>query len=260
MTLKEILVHLDPTPACKDRVAAALLLARRHEARLRGLYVYEGPRQQDPAAELARVREAFQSQVEAAGVASGWVAVDLDFTKISLVEMLGYQCCFADLLVVSQPAVEKGGVAGMARLLLGAGCPVLVVPLANCPLRLGERVLVAWKAGPKASRALRDALPLLALAEQVSLVSVGSGGGIGIVDEVSRLRDFCSGHGLEALVEQIPRTSLDVGEDLLNLAADHAADLVVVGVHVTSRRGRLELGEVGNRLLSQMTVPMLLAN
>ncbi|AMV70458.1 universal stress protein [Desulfuromonas carbonis] len=259
MKLKEILVYLDPTPASNDRVAAALLLARKHDARLRGLYVYEGPGQQDPAAELGRVREAFERQVAAAGVASGWVAVDLGFTKISLVEMLGYQCCFADLLVVSQPAVEKDGLAGMARLLLGAGCPVLVVPLANCPLRLGERVLVAWKAGPKASRALRDALPLLALAEQVSLVSIGSGG-IGIVDESSRLRDYCNGHGLAALVEQIPRTSLDVGEDLLNLAADHAADLVVVGVHVTSRRGRLELGEVGNRLLSQMTVPMLLAN
>jgi len=262
MKIKDILVHLDQSAACKGRVETAILLARQHDACLRGVYIYTAPGMKNPAKDLEQVKMAFSQQVKDAGVASAWLAVDIGFNKINLVEMLSYQSCFTDLLVVTHPLVggmEKAAPqARLARLLLGAGCPVLVVPADTTVSKLGERIMVAWKAGPKASRAIRDAGPLLAEAKYVHLVSVGKRPEF--ADEVGRLNDYLSCHQLTANIEQIPKSHMTVGDTLLNLAVDQSIDLLVVGVHITTRRGQFELGEVGNCLLRQLNVPMLLTS
>ena len=262
MKLKDILVHLDQTPACKTRVQAAISLAKQHDACLRGLYVYESPRLKNTEQAVAHVRSAFQQQVEESDVRSGWVAVDLGVSKISVVEMLSYQTCFTDMLVVSHPTdwrrQQTTAYAGLERLMLGTGCPVLVVPVSGALSTLGERIMVAWKAGPKASRAMRDVMPLMKMAKQVNLVSVGKS--TGFAEEVVRLNEYLACHNLTANIEQIPKVGLNIGDTLLNMCADDALDLIVMGVHLTTTRGKLSLGEVGNQLLGQMTVPMLLSN
>ena len=262
MELKDILVHLDQTPACRTRVQAAMTLARQHDACLRGLYVYESPRLKNVDQTIADVQTAFQQQVEASGLSPGWVAVDLGVTKISVVEMLSYQSCFTDMLVVSHPTDWRQGqttaYAGLERLMLGTGCPVLVVPVSGSMATLGERIMVAWKAGPKASRALHDTVPLLKQAKQINLISVGKKAGFS--EEIGRLNDYLACHKLTANIEQIPRGNLNIGDTLLNLCADDAIDLIVMGVHLTTSRGKLSVGEVGNQLLGQMTVPLLLSN
>jgi nucleotide-binding universal stress UspA family protein len=53
---------------------------------------------------------------------------------------------------------------------------------------------------------------------------------------------------------------LRVGYTLLNLVADDNIDLLVLGVHITTRRGHLDMGAVASFLLGQMTVPMLLSH
>lgn len=153
MKFKDILVHLDKTPACRTRVQAAINLARKHDACLRGLYVYESPRMKNPREDVARVQEAFQQQISAAGIASGWVAVDLGFSKISIVEMLSYQTCFTDMLVVSHPTDwrqdQTTAYAGLERLLLGAGSPLLVVPASGALTTLGSG---SWSPGKPGQR------------------------------------------------------------------------------------------------------------
>ena len=262
MNLKEILVHLDQTPACKTRVQAAITLARQHGACLRGIYVYESPRLKNIEQAVASVRSAFQQQVEEADVSSGWTAVDLGVSKISIVGMLSYQTCFTDMLVVSHPTDWRQdqtlAYAGLERLMLGAGCPVLVVPVSGALATLGDRIMVAWKAGPKASRALHDTMPLLKLAKQVNLVSVGKKEGF--TEEIDLLNDYLACHNLAVNIEQIPKNKLDIANTLLKLCADEAFDLIVTGVNHTTKRGNLGLGEVGNELLKQMTVPMLLSH
>lgn len=54
---------------------------------------------------------------------------------------------------------------------LGAGKPVLIVPFAGHFGQVGGRAMVAWNASREASRAVRDALPLLKRSEAVELVS-----------------------------------------------------------------------------------------
>ncbi len=79
-------------------------------------------------------------------------------------------------------------------------------------------------------------------------------------DENERLSKYLSLHGVTASLEMIPTGSLSVGDTLLNLVTDDNIDMMVLGVHIVSRRGQLDMGDIGTYLLGQMTVPMLLSH
>lgn len=261
--LKNIMVHLDHNEPCKGRLDAAITLARQHGASLTGLYVYSSPRLQESAQQLEQVREAFQQQTQGAGVEANWLGVDLGFSDTGVAEMIGYYASFTDLLVISQPSTADKGkrhamITSPERLLLGSGRPVLVIPRFGSFPRIGGRVMVAWKAGPKASRAMHDAMPILRAADQVNMVSVDKS--TFSADEGTQLARYLACHQVPAKIELIPPGDLSIADTLLNLVADDNMDLLVLGVHITSRRGQLDMGEVGRYLLGQMTVPMLLSH
>jgi nucleotide-binding universal stress UspA family protein len=261
--LKDIMVHLDQAPSCQSRLEAAITLAKQHGASLTGLYVYSSPRQERPDQQLAEVREMFQQRTNGSGVDTDWLAVDLGFSRVGVAEMIGYYASFTDLLVVSQPLTADKGkehsvITSPERLLLGSGRPVLVVPAFGTFPHLGERIMVAWKAGPKASRSMHDAMPLLRSAKYVNMVSIGKA--TFSPEEGERLSRYLALHKVPANVELIPPGDLSVGDTLLNLVADDNIDLLVLGVHITTKRGHLDMGEIGSYLLDQMTVPMLLSH
>jgi len=261
--LKDIMVHLDQTLSCSSRLDAAISLAQQHGACLTGLYVYSAPRLAKPSHLAEEVREMFQQRTDGTGIASAWLDVDLGFTSVGVAEMIGYHASFTDLLVVSQPLTadkdkQHAVITSPERLLLGSGRPVLIVPASGACPRIGERIMVAWKSGPKASRAMHDAMPLLQTAKHVNIVSVAKA--TFSPDENVHLSRYLELHKVSADIELIPPGDLSIGNTLLNLVADDNIDLLVLGVHITTRRGKLDMGTVGSYLLSQMTVPMLLSH
>ena len=261
--LKDIMVHLDQAPSCQSRLEAAITLAKQHGASLTGLYVYSSPHLEHPDQFLADIRDMFQRQTDGTGITTDWLEVDLGFTRIGVAEMIGYYASFTDLLVVSQPlnadkAKQHSAITSPERLLLGSGRPVLIVPAFGSFPHIGERIMVAWKAGPKASRSMHDAMPLLRSAKQVNMVSIGKA--TFSPGESERLSRYLALHNVPAEIELIPPGDLSVGDTLLNLVADDNIDLLVLGVHITTKRGQLDMGEIGGHLLSQMTVPMLLSH
>lgn len=261
--LKDIMVHLDLAPSCKNRLEASIGLARRHGANLTGLYVYSSPRMNQPVQQSAEVREMFEQQVEGAGVSSDWLDVDIGFERVGVAEMIGYYTSFTDMLVVSQPLKadrdkQYSVITSPERLILGSGRPVLIVPASGTFPHIGERIMVAWKAGPKASRAMHDAMPLLQAAKHVNMVSVEKT--TFSTGEGERLSRYLELHKVSATTELIPPGDLSVGDTLLNLVADDNIDLMVLGVHISTKRGQLDMGEIGRYLLGQMTVPMLLSH
>lgn len=260
---KDIMVHLDQTLSCKNRLEAAINMAKRNGANLTGLYVYSSPRMDQPLQQLEQVREMFQKQIEGSGVASDWLEVDLGFSRVGVAEMMGYYTSFTDLLVVSQPLnaernKQHSVITSPERLLIGSGRPVLIIPASGTFPDIGERIMVAWKAGPKASRAMHDVMPLLQRAKHVSMVSVDKT--TYSPDEGERLSRYLELHKVDAAIELIPPGDLSVGDTLLNLVADDKIDLMVLGVHISTRRGHLDMGDVGSYLLGQMTVPMVLSH
>jgi nucleotide-binding universal stress UspA family protein len=261
--LKDIMVHMDQSPSCKNRLDAAVSLAKKHGANLTGLYVYSSPRMDHPGQDSDEVREQFLQQTEGAGIVSDWLGVDLGFSGVGVAEMIGYYTSFTDLLIVSQPLTadrnkQHSVITSPERLLLGSGRPVLIIPASGAFPHIGDRIMVAWKAGPKASRAMHDAMPLLQSAKHVSMVSVGketfSPG------EGERLARYLKLHNVPADIELLPPGDLSIGDTLLNLVADDNIDLMVLGVHIVTRRGQLDMGEIASFLLGQMTVPTLISH
>ncbi len=261
--LKDILVHLDQAPSCKGRLEAAITLAKQHGASLTGLYVYSSPRLEQPDQQSAEICEMFQQQTDGTGIASDWLDVDIGFSDVGVAEMIGYYANFTDLLVVSQPLTAKRDkqysvITSPERLLLSSGRPVLIIPASGAVSCIGERIMVAWKAGPKASRAMNDSMSLLRAAQRVKIVSVDKA--TFSPGEGERLSRYLALHKVPADIELIPPGDLSVGDTLLNLVADDNIDLMVLGVHITTKRGQLDMGEISRYLLGQMTVPMLLSH
>lgn len=261
--LKSIMVHLDSDSSCANRLKTAIALAQAQGASLTGLYVYTGPRLKNPEQQLADLQALFTQQTTGSGLVVEFLDIDIGYNRIGVAEMVGYYASFADLLVISQPrATERDKqhefITSPERLLLGTGCPILVIPASGYDRPVGRRAIVAWKAGPKASRALHDAMPLLRTADHVSAVSVGDK--TFSRDEHKRLSSYLKQHGIDPDVTMVPLGHLSVEDTLLNLVADYNADLLVFGVHITTRRGQFDMGRIGESLLQQMTVPMLISH
>jgi nucleotide-binding universal stress UspA family protein len=260
---KDIMVHLDMSPSCQSRIQAAVSLAKQHGARLTGLYVYSSPRLKSPVQQLADLRDQFHVQTQDDGIYAEFLDVDTGFLQTGIAEMVAYYASFTDLLVVSQPLTADRdkmfeAITSPERLLIGTGRPVLIIPRQGFGPLIGERVMVAWKAGPKASRATHDAMPLLRAAKYVNMVTVGES--TFMPDENERISKYLSLHGVSAGFEMIPTGTLSVGDTLLNLVSDDNIDLMVLGVHIVNRRGHLDMGDIAAYLLGQMTVPMLLSH
>ena len=146
--------------------------------------------------------------------------------------------------------------------LFSSGRPVLAIPYAGRFETLGRRVLVGWNASREASRAVNDALPLLAGASSVVVTAVNPRRGLdGHGEEPGAdIALHLARHGLKVEVEHTVAPEIEAGELLLNRAAELSSDLLVVGAYGHSRLRETILGGVTRTLLKQMTVPVLLSH
>ena len=122
--------------------------------------------------------------------------------------------------------------------------------------------MVAWDGGREAVRAINDALPLLAGAEHVDVVSVNPeerGTDHGEIPGA----DMClhlARHGVNAEAQHIAASDVDVGNMLLSRVADVGADLLVMGAYGHSRWREIVLGGATHQVLSEMTVPVVMSH
>ena len=217
------------------------------------------------------------------------LAADVRCVDGDTVEVLQSHARAADLLITSQrdPAREGGLSTGQsARLLVGAACPVLTVPYVGLPAAeavSGEaaplrRALVAWADTRESARAVRDALPLLARASHVELVSFAKDGQSDGSSQrraaLERMVTYLARHGVQALPTLLSQAEASVGERmrrggvpdvavaeaLLSHAADMHADFIVMGGYGHSRLWELVLGGVTRTMLETMTVPVLMSH
>jgi nucleotide-binding universal stress UspA family protein len=268
--LKDVLVHLDSGSRAAERLALAVALARAHGARLTGLFAeghvvggsLVGRRDPENVARAAReARALFDDRTAAAGVPSRFWEVELG--EYADVVGAAVVCCrYVDLAIFGQ---QRGDGAPLPeglveRVIAGCGRPVLVVPSAGSHAEVGRRVLVAWTGSREAARALNDALPLLARAESVTVLSLQMvsdnplPGGLPPVDVVAHLR----AHGVEARYVQTLLGGLGAVDVVLNRASDEGADLVVLGAYGVG--GLLRRADTTRAILETMTTPVLLSS
>jgi nucleotide-binding universal stress UspA family protein len=148
------------------------------------------------------------------------------------------------------------------RVALAAGRPVLAIPYAGRFEAVGRRVLIGWDASREATRAVADAMPLLAAAETVSVLSIDPREGPSAHGPVpgADISPHLARHGVNATVERTVSAGVPAGDLLLSRAADLGADLLVVGAYGHSRARELLLGGVTRTLLQSMTLPVLMSH
>lgn len=264
MGLKNILVHLDTQAHTEQRLDCSLALARRHGARIIGLFVVThpllSPAEQDAISAEWQLKEMFERKVTQAGIVAELLRVDVNVPQRSVAEVVNHHACFADLVVVGQAdSRHKSGTADLpARVILGSGRPVLTIPYAGTFGLVGESTLVAWKAGRESTRALSDALPILKRSGQAQIFEVNPAEQGR--EDLDRLCAHLAEHGVSARAETSIVTEIGIGDVLLNRVADGGNDLLVMGAYAYTHFGTYVLGDVARHILRHMTVPVLMSH
>ena len=282
MALKDILVHLDPTPRCATRLTVAAGLAARHGAHLTGVHVIDIPsanyfygaampfvpanpeeivdRMRAEAAEVAApIEAAFRECLRRNGIEGEWRLVEGNPSA-----MVALHARYADLIVVGQPNhyEPQDADAVTVTTVMTSGRPVLAIPYAGEFPTIGERVLIAWNASREAARAVNDAMPLLIGAKQVTVLAINPQRGVGGHGDVpaADIALHLARHGLRAEAAHTVAKDIADGEALLSYAADLGADLIVAGAYGHSRARELVFGGVTRTLIAEMTAPVLLSH
>jgi nucleotide-binding universal stress UspA family protein len=162
----------------------------------------------------------------------------------------------SDLLVIGRPSAEQGGsIETIERALLGSGRPLLIPPLDGLA-ELPGNVVIAWKAAPESARAVTAAMPLLAAARQIQVVTVAEEEGLSD-EEGARLVKTFRWHGLNAVARHLQPDRLGAADTLLAAAAEAGA-LVVMGAYGHSRMREWTFGGFTHRVLRGAPVPVLM--
>jgi nucleotide-binding universal stress UspA family protein len=145
------------------------------------------------------------------------------------------------------------------NVLMQSGRPLLLAP-ARPVAAIGRVVALAWKEGPSAARAVTAAMPVLAKAGQVFLLSVPEGGKTEDISRASAeaLAGQLRRHGVKAELRLKPAQALSVSETLLEMAYACGADLLVSGAYGHSRMREFVFGGVTRDLLKDSGLPLFL--
>lgn len=274
---KTLLVHFDTTPRAEVRLRLAARLAADFEAHLQVSYsvlspMYAEPFMADGGAYLSQelvklqarrdreVREHFEKIASSLPVKAEWLVGEGDPVGAML-----QHSRYADLMVVGQHIVGQSNDTTpefVPRLVLGAACPVLVVPYAGSHAEVGHRPMLAWNASRESARAAHAALPLLQRAEAVQVVSFDARPGQGGHGDLpgADVATWLSRHGVKATTSTTRAHDVDAGNQILSRAADDNADLIVMGGYGHSRAFEFVMGGATRTVLQAMTVPVLFAH
>ncbi|RMF09920.1 MAG: universal stress protein [Alphaproteobacteria bacterium] len=162
----------------------------------------------------------------------------------------------ADLIVICRPSHKIDHNTGrfIKAALFDTASPVMLVPRSE-PKTIGTRIAIAWDRSAAAKRAVVSALPLLAGAETVRIISVGEPTKHGPTGK--QLATYLKWHGIEAEVES-ERVVKDPPEQALIKAFDEfGADLVVMGAYTRSRFSQRIFGGVTRTMLNLKSMPVL---
>src|SRR5690606_30561962 len=124
----------------------------------------------------------------------------------------------ADLLVIARadPAGDGPTTTAVEAALFGTGRPVLIVPPAGPADPFGAAV-VAWNGSLEAARAVTGALPLLEVAESVSVFTAAAEGDRQPAPTVA---GFLGWHGVRTTLAGFTAPSPDVGAMLVRHAGE----------------------------------------
>lgn len=255
--LRRILLPMEATPVGEARLDLAISLARRHHASLTLLYLLRTPDERSDSEEAILAAEAAEERLlermGREGVEAQWRRAK------SAADVAEIEAKFADLTILGRSDSQASPAVLPENVALASGRPVLVVPGEGPFPTIGQRVVIAWDGSREANRAVRDALPLMARSQHITVLSVADPGrrrDRPTAIPVTYLRDY----GLLAEFEEIVAVDREIVANLLARCAEFDADLLVMGAYGHSRLSEWVLGGVTRDILQHATVPVLMSH
>jgi nucleotide-binding universal stress UspA family protein len=177
-------------------------------------------------------------------------------------EALAREARSADLVVIGQTKGpgDSFGSLDPGEALLKMGRPTLVVPDGVSSLR-AEHVVIGWKDTREARRAIQDAFPFLHEASRVIVVEIYES------DEESTAQahiddvvHYLTRHRITVIPRIILREQGSGAAQLVKLAQEEGADLIVTGAYGHSRLGEWIFGGVTRDLLATSSICCLMSH
>ncbi len=258
MAYKDIQVYLDPTSGGEDRMSLAVSMALAHGARLIGVDASSNEAFLGAWSDRAlRVGPNFEAAVKKAGLTG--VFIEADAKRLPGVEHMHS----VDLIIAPRP---DGDARGLIRseipdeALLAAGVPMLILPQDWKSAPIGENIVIAWNGSREATRAVHDAMPLIAKAKKVTIFTF-SPRPSGLRSASEALRDHLDRHGVASQISDWTNTGDITAVEALFASLDtQDADLIVAGAFGHSRLFEGLFGGVSLDLLRQPTLPLLMSH
>lgn len=180
----------------------------------------------EAAASQAALKAKAAFEAAAAEAPDAHIGQFIDFVGLPE-DAMQQQAALSDLVILARPAADgDAALEDAVRLvLLSAGRPVLILPPGEAGVF--KRVMAAFDGSREAAHALTGALDFLTAAEDVDLVTlVEDKPG---ADHMEVAERYLALHGVHADCLEIDRDGRALGEALISAAADHGADLLVMG-------------------------------
>ena len=287
MSMKAILVHVDEHDSLSSVLTCALLAARRFGSHLEGLFLWRGvPRMVPvapegaflPASDLvedleradrersARLRQAFEAfmaehdvPLAVSGRSEAEPSASWSEQTVTGDDALGTVGRLHDLIVLGRP-VDGQPVPMMSALetaLFESGRTLLIAP-PELPTTQGDMMVIAWNGSTETARTIALAMPFLAQAEQVLVVSVEEGmvpgpSGAEVAHNLVRNR-------ITARSRHVHAEGRPVGGAILEEAAAAGADLLLKGAYTHSRLRQMIFGGATSHILGAAELPVIMAH
>lgn len=171
---------------------------------------------------------------------------------------LAHSLALTDLVVISRESLKASGAArdAFGQVLLQHRTPVLLVR--GDPESLGWPAMIAWDGSAEAGRAVRQALPLIAMASGTTAVQCRHGLDRQAVNPAfDPLIDYLRAHGVgEARTETLDEAP--EGQVLTETAKRLGSGVLIAGAYGHTRMRETIFGGATRAMLEAMTGPSLL--
>jgi nucleotide-binding universal stress UspA family protein len=164
-----------------------------------------------------------------------------------------------DIIVLARPNEEwqSPSMITLESALFESGRPVLIAPPTS-PRSLGTNILIAWNRSTEQARTTAFAMPLLRLAQRITILTVEGATVAGPSGaELARSLEM---NGIAAEPITIAAGKAGGGEAILAKAAELGCDLIVKGAYTQSRLRQMIFGGATRHILANSKLPVLMAH
>jgi len=287
---RTVLVHLAGTPADQTVLTQAAKFARPFKAHIEGVHVRPDkgyllnlaagnalgvgvePNVGEILVELERGAKArsdaalktfekffngndvqFANSPPTSGMSASFTERTGDVVEVLIDEIRGH-----DLAIIPGGGVEGGmRSADCAQLLAAGGRPLILTPALQRSNEI-ETVAIAWKTTPEATRALAAAMPVLAAAKKVVILTAAEGNYEAGERATDNVLAYLRWHDIEATVREVLPAGRAPFEAVLDAARESRSDVLVMGAYGRGRLSEIIFGGFTQRVLSHTELPVFL--